>query len=53
VTPALPRATASPLCGDPHDELRIQPASIQQEIQFFDTGMVVETCGGVCVGTFM
>jgi hypothetical protein len=42
-----------PLCGDPHDELRIQPASIQQEIQFFNTGTVVETCGGVCVGKFM
>jgi hypothetical protein len=43
-----------PKCGDPHDQLRIQPASIQQEVQFFTTGMVVGTCGtGPCVGTFM
>jgi hypothetical protein len=47
-----PKAPAA--CGDPHDQLRIQPASIQQEIQFFTTGTVVETCGGkACVGTFM
>jgi hypothetical protein len=45
---------APPNCGDPHDQLRIQPSSIQQEIQFFSTGMTVQTCGaGPCVGTFM
>jgi hypothetical protein len=47
-------ADASALCGDPHDQLRIQPASIQQEIQWFTTGTVVDTCGASpCVGTFM
>jgi hypothetical protein len=47
-------ANASPLCDDPHDQLRIQPSSIQQEIQFFNTGTVTQTCGaGPCVGTFM
>jgi hypothetical protein len=47
-------ANAPPKCGDPHDELRIQPASISQEIQWFDTGMVVQTCNASpCVGTFM
>ena len=47
-------AGASPLCGDPHDQLRIQPSSIQQEIQFFNTGTTVSTCGGgPCKGTFM
>jgi hypothetical protein len=50
-------------CGDPHDLLRLQPAAIQQEIQFFKTGMVVQTCGGTggdggaaggpCVASFM
>jgi hypothetical protein len=46
--------TAPMKCGDPHDQLRIQPSSIQQEIQFFSTGTVVQTCGaGPCVGTFM
>ncbi len=41
-------------CGDPHDQLRIQQSSIQQEVQFFSTGMVNQTCGaGPCVGTFM
>ena len=54
---------ASPLCGDPHDQLRIQPSSIAQEVQFFHTGAVVQTCGGggdggaapagPCVGTFL
>ncbi len=45
---------APPKCDDPHDQLRIQPSSIQQEIQFFSTGTVVSTCGtGPCVGTFM
>ena len=44
---------AGPLCGDPHDQLRIQPESIQQEIDFFNTGLVDETCGGApCVGIF-
>jgi len=46
-------STASAACGDPHDVLRSQPASIAQEIQFFATGQTVETCdGGPCVGTF-
>jgi hypothetical protein len=45
---------APPKCGDPHDQLRIQPSSIQQEVTWFQTGMVVSTCGsGPCVGTFM
>jgi hypothetical protein len=45
---------ASPDCGDPHDQLRIQPASIQQEIDFFSTGTVTQTCSPApCVGTFM
>ncbi len=45
---------APPLCGDPHDQLRNQPSSIAQEIQFFTDGTVIQTCGaGPCVGTFM
>jgi hypothetical protein len=45
---------APPNCGDPHDQLRIQSSSIQQEVQFFSTGTVVNTCGPTpCVGTFM
>ncbi len=40
-------------CGDPHDQLRNQPSSIQQELDFFTTGKVVGTCNGPCVGTFM
>ncbi len=49
-----PMTNPIPNCGDPHDELRIQPASIAQEIQFFTTGTVVQTCGtSPCVGTFM
>jgi hypothetical protein len=45
---------ASPNCGDPHDQLRQQPSSIQQEIDFFSTGMVTQTCSPApCVGTFM
>jgi hypothetical protein len=45
---------APPKCGDPHDQGRKQPASIQQEITFFTTGTVVQTCGmGPCMGTFM
>lgn len=44
---------APPGCGDPHQLLRSQPGSIAQEIQFFSTGQVVETCdGGPCMGTF-
>jgi hypothetical protein len=55
-------ANAPAGCGDPHDQLRLQPAAIEQEIQFFKTGMVVQTCsgggdggaaGGPCVGSFM
>jgi hypothetical protein len=48
-------ASAPPKCEDPHDQLRIQQSSIQQEVQFFSTGTVVQTCGGTgpCVGTFM
>jgi hypothetical protein len=46
---------APPGCDDPHDQLRKQPSSVSQEIQFFSTGTVVQTCGdgGPCVGTFM
>jgi hypothetical protein len=45
---------APPDCGDPHDQLRTQPASIQQEIDFFGTGTVTQTCSPApCVGTFM
>jgi hypothetical protein len=47
-------ANPPPHCGDPHDQLRIQQSSIQQEVTFFTTGMVVQTCGtGPCIGTFM
>src|SRR6185437_11265511 len=47
-------ANAPPKCGDPHDQLRIQQTSIDQEVQWFATGTVVQTCGmGPCVGTFM
>jgi hypothetical protein len=47
-------ATAPPKCGDPHDQLRIQPSSIQQEIDFFTSGTVTQTCSPTpCAGTFM
>jgi len=47
-------AAAPPKCGDPHDQLRIQPSSIQQEVLWFSTGTAVQTCdGGPCVGTFL
>jgi hypothetical protein len=47
-------AAAPPKCGDPHDQLRIQPASIQQEIDFFTSGTVTQTCSPApCAGTFM
>ena len=47
-------ANAAPMCGDPHDVLRVQPASIAQETTWYATGTVVDTCGASpCVGTFM
>jgi hypothetical protein len=48
-----PASLPSPPCGDPHDQLVTQPASFAQEVQFFQTGKTVQTCGGACVGTFM
>jgi hypothetical protein len=48
-----PASLPEPPCGDPHDQLVVQPASMTQEIQFFQTGMTVQTCGGPCKGVFM
>jgi hypothetical protein len=48
-----PPSLSEPPCGDPHDALRVQQNAVQQEIQWFDTGMVGNTCGsGPCAGTF-